>query len=60
MFLFAIVSSAKKGSQSPGVTAARRGDGGIHQKCFDNVGHHCADGLLPGLRCVMGRGVLRR
>lgn len=42
MFLFAIVSCAKKGGRSPGVTTTQRGDGGIHLKCFDNVGHYCA------------------
>lgn len=60
MFLFAIVSCAKKGGRSPGVTTTQHRDGGIRQKCFDDAAHHCADGLLSGPRCIMGLRVLRR
>lgn len=60
MFLFAIVSCAKKDGRSPGVSTTQLGDGRIHQKCFENVGHYCMDGLLPGPHCIMGLQVLRR
>lgn len=61
MFLFAIVSCAKKGGRAPGVATTQRGDGRIHQKCFDNIEHYCAGGGFPPcLPCIMGFRVLRR